>query len=207
MRITVYLATNTTNGHEYIGVTRRALAVRRREHGSSARTGIRACPFHKAIAKHGWEAFRFETLLTCDTEDEAKQHEIRLIAERRPRYNCTAGGDGNTGRFWSEASRELIAASKRGNTYRRGQTHTEAVRAVLRKYGLRDREKAIANLAAGRMKLMRPVVCLDDGRRYESASAAARNYAVPKSAVIELCLGKRGRKTIGGRRFAYVGAP
>ena len=48
------------------------------------------------------------------------------------------------------------------------------------------------------------IVCVDDGLIYESASAASRKYGIAKSALIELCLGQRGRKTVGGRKFEYV---
>ena len=50
----------------------------------------------------------------------------------------------------------------------------------------------------------RKVICLDDGKIYPSASEAARTYGVPKSAVIEMCLGRRYRRSIGGKRFEYV---
>lgn len=58
--------------------------------------------------------------------------------------------------------------------------------------------------AAGPIKNSRQVICAEDGFIYPSASAAARYYNVAKSAVIELCLGKSNRKTVGGHRFSYV---
>jgi hypothetical protein len=58
--------------------------------------------------------------------------------------------------------------------------------------------------AAGPIKNSRKVLCLDDGKIYQSASEAARIYNVAKSAVIELCLGKNNRKTVGGLKFKYV---
>lgn len=58
--------------------------------------------------------------------------------------------------------------------------------------------------ASGPEKLSRQVVCITDGRAFESASAAARYYDVDRSAIIELCNGKRYRKTVGGRKFEYV---
>lgn len=63
---------------------------------------------------------------------------------------------------------------------------------------------ALGRSMAGPMTNARAVYCLDDGQTYDSASSAAVAYDVPKSGVIELCLGKRGRKTVGGHRFAYV---
>lgn len=58
--------------------------------------------------------------------------------------------------------------------------------------------------AAGPMSNARRVICLDDGRVFQSASSAVGHYDVPRSGIIELCLGKRGRKTIGGYRFSYM---
>lgn len=58
--------------------------------------------------------------------------------------------------------------------------------------------------ANGPIKLSKKVVCLNDGRQYPSASEAARVYNVAKSSVIELCLGKNNRKTVGGFKFSYV---
>jgi hypothetical protein len=47
-------------------------------------------------------------------------------------------------------------------------------------------------------------MCLEDGKLYESASAAARAYRVAKSALIELCLGDLRRHSVGGLHFKYV---
>lgn len=59
--------------------------------------------------------------------------------------------------------------------------------------------------AAGPMSNACPIICLDDGQTFESISAAAHHYGVDASAVTELCRGQRFRKTVGGKRFAYVG--
>jgi hypothetical protein len=58
--------------------------------------------------------------------------------------------------------------------------------------------------ALGPMKNRKPVICIDDDVVFPSASDAARKYNIPVSGIIELCLGKRGRKTIGGKKFKYV---
>ena len=49
----------------------------------------------------------------------------------------------------------------------------------------------------------RKVICLDDGNIFVSCAAAGRFYNINSSALSELCNGKRGRKTVGGFRFAY----
>lgn len=56
---------------------------------------------------------------------------------------------------------------------------------------------------AGPMSNAKRVICLDDGVSFESASAAAEFYNVSRSALIELCLGKNNRKSVGKKRFAY----
>lgn len=58
--------------------------------------------------------------------------------------------------------------------------------------------------ATGPMKRRKMIECLDDGLIFKSASDASRHYNVALSGIIELCLGKRGRKTIGGLRFRYL---
>jgi len=57
--------------------------------------------------------------------------------------------------------------------------------------------------ANGPRKLSRPVICLDTGESFPSASEAARHFNVCKSSLIELCLGKNGRRAVGGLKFAY----
>lgn len=101
--------------------------------------------------------------------------------------------------------------------YFNGQQRTikeiEAIHAIRRKKVERpvnlfndiiDGKDSIGRSAAGPIKNAKPVVCLDDELQYLSASSAARHYNIPKSAIIELCLGKNNRKTVGGLRFKYV---
>ena len=62
---------------------------------------------------------------------------------------------------------------------------------------------AAGRSATGPAKTSRPVVCVDTGEIFPSASEAARYFGVCKSSVIELCLGKNGRKRVGGLVFRY----
>jgi GIY-YIG catalytic domain len=90
--------------------------------------------------------------------------------------------------------RETHHASKRRRVQKRKQFN-QVICAGLDKLGRRS---------VGPMTNARTVVCLDDLEIYPSATAAALHYDVDKSALIELCLGRRGRKTVGGHRFCYV---
>jgi len=59
--------------------------------------------------------------------------------------------------------------------------------------------------SSGPQKISKPVICLDNNEVFASASEAARQFKLSKSAIIELCLGKNGRKTVGGLQFKYAG--
>lgn len=58
----------------------------------------------------------------------------------------------------------------------------------------------------GPKKNSRAVICVDTGERFPSASDASRAFNIQKSAIIELCLGKRNRKSVGGYVFKYEDA-
>jgi hypothetical protein len=62
---------------------------------------------------------------------------------------------------------------------------------------------ALGRKATGPIKASRPVICLDTGETFQSASEAARHFNVCKSSLIELCLGKNGRRAVGGLKFSY----
>lgn len=47
------------------------------------------------------------------------------------------------------------------------------------------------------------VICIEDGKVFDSASGAARHYDVNRSSLIEMCQGKK-RWPVGGHYFAYI---
>lgn len=69
-----------------------------------------------------------------------------------------------------------------------------------------DGRDKLGRSAAGPMSNSKQVICLDDGTVHPSASSAARAYGTPRSAIIELCNGRNGRKSAGGKRFKYLEA-
>ncbi len=204
----VYMATNKVNGKRYIGVTTHPLPLRAAQHFSTAKGSRSKAIFHKAIRKYGDDAFEFSILLVCETGLDAFQEEVRLIAELRPEYNSTLGGEGSAGRGISSSGRARISKANTGNKYRLGSKHTQKTKEAVRIAQLRPIIKMAWSERArlGPKALSKRVLCLDDGREFPSASAAAREYGVDKSALIELCLGQRYRKSVGGRRFAYMEA-
>lgn len=76
--------------------------------------------------------------------------------------------------------------------------------------GLEEERRFIAALSPAYNVLRggrheRAVLCLDDGRRFDSATEAAAFYSTAKSAIIEVCLRNPRRAQAGGRVFRYEG--
>lgn len=201
----MYLVTNTVNGKTYAGITGRGIKRRWSEHKCHANNKINQGAFYRAIRKYGTDCFVISEVSWHQTKDEAKAEEIRYIAQHKPKYNSTLGGDGQLGRVLSKESRLKISKSHIGRTnYHTGPMHSEETKQFLRDKGLRDIEKFKQYSFLGPEACSKKVICLDDWMIFPSASSAARSYNVAKSAVIELCLKKRNRKTVGGFKFAYA---
>ena len=231
----VYQATNLQNGKRYIGVTAKTLEIRRSQHHHTARKGHKKI-FSKALRKYGEEAFCWEVLHDYLFSEHAVEAEVRFIAERKPEYNMTLGGDGTKGLKASEETRAklraahtperraLMGAKLRGRKCTpeqiarmvaahagitqpklRGIPRPQHVRDIARATGIKYKDQFIERMKHITRWNVRAVRCLDDGMEFKSASEAARNYGVSKSAVIEMCLGTSPSRHVGGHRFEYVG--
>ena len=206
MRFILYLATNKINGKKYVGATGRSLKKRMIEHESHAHKNANNGYFYKAINKYGFASFEFKVISTHNSKDEMFDAEIEYIANHSPEYNCTLGGEGRLGGAMSGEAIEKIRQIHIGNKYRLGKTHTKEVRNVLKGHGVKNIGIFKKYMHLGPQKSSKSVMCLDDLMVFPSASDAARRYNVARSAVIELCNGQRGRKTVGGFRFSYYEA-
>lgn len=86
-------------GKAYIGYTNN-LEKRVRAHKQDARLGNDTY-FHRAIRKHGADAFKWQLLAVVQGAEQAKQLEVKLIAKLKTKsphgYNTTSGGDGVAG--------------------------------------------------------------------------------------------------------------
>ena len=181
MTAIVYMATNLINGKRYIGATSKLLAKRIKGHRTAANLGYNM-RISRAIKKYGIDMIRFRVLATFNTPEEAFKAEQKLIAALNPEYNAYRGGTWVRRKPTAEEARRKMSEAARQRTDRAW-----------------DRFRKL-----GPMKSAKKVYCVDDGLEFESASAAARYYDAPKSAVIELCLGKPYRHTVAGRVFKYV---
>jgi len=203
--ITLYLITNRENGKRYVGVTGHKNARRRMsEHVYAANKGRLRGAFQKALRKYARTQFTIEAVAVYDTREEAFAAEVAYIAQHSPEYNSTLGGEGAKGHTVSAKQRARNSLRHRGNKYRLGATHTPEVRERLREHGRRNVHIFTCYQHLGPSASARPVRCVDDGREYKSASEAARHYDVARSALIELCLKQKYRRTVGGFRFEYV---
>lgn len=89
----IYQAINLINGHSYIGMTIQSLDKRIKQHLSTVKNRRRK--FHNALIYYGSVNFKWEIIALALSSIELKKLEIKYIAELKPEYNLTIGGDGN----------------------------------------------------------------------------------------------------------------
>lgn len=114
----VYKYTNTQNGKVYIGITKRDLTQRHKEHIKSAGDGTY---FHNALDKYGISAFNLEIIDTANSADELCEKEKMWIdfynafayGDNPKGYNGTLGGDGVTGHSGEHNSQYGISPQER----------------------------------------------------------------------------------------------
>lgn len=139
----VYKITNIINQKFYIGFTSKTIEERFEKHLKTAKikNPNDYSSIHKAINKYGSENFKIESLQECFSEQEAKDTEIKFIAELKARklgYNETDGGDGVVGYVYTDEQRKRMSENKKviflgeGNPFY-GKHHSDETKAVLSK--------------------------------------------------------------------------
>jgi group I intron endonuclease len=122
---TLYKHINTITGKSYIGFTSFTMEERWRQHIKLAtvpfRRSKKTVKFWNAIRKYGVDCWKHEVLTMCETAEEARNMERRLIAEENTLvagYNSTAGGDGvMKGRKHTDEAREKIRLAGIGRVF------------------------------------------------------------------------------------------
>lgn len=114
----IYKATNLKNGKVYIGQTKHSLEYRMRQHERQALSAtMKKGYFHEALAKYGFEAFKWEKIDEADTQKVLDELEIRYITEYRSTekefgYNLKKGGK-EGGLYNEECKRRLGESTKK----------------------------------------------------------------------------------------------
>lgn len=91
----IYIATNSITGEQYVGQTRQKFATRVYAHKISALKP--KFKINYAIAKYGFENFKFEQVFIAFDRDSLNYAEKIVIADLNPAYNMTKGGAGMPG--------------------------------------------------------------------------------------------------------------
>lgn len=194
----VYCARCAVNGKKYIGVTTRKLNKRVSEHKLFAKRHLRKGHFYKAIRKHGIEQFVFFVLEEYESMAIALQREIELIANLKPEYNNTIGGEGVCGYKHSEESRRRMSERNKGKTWAKGYKMTADHKAKLLALNLGSKKPN--SVAPDNSK---KVICLDDGNIFSSGAEAARFYGCHETQVRDVCKQKPHRRFAAGRIFRF----
>lgn len=208
----IYKVTNLINGKLYIGLTTKNLEKRRKEHVKQVNNDSQLA-FHRAIRKYGLDNFIWEVIDNAENKDELCNKEIYWISyyktytqlKNSNGYNMTVGGEGGTGRVFSEETKQIMSELKKGlfdgeNNPMYGKHHTKETankisKSLKGKYvgGKNPRAKAIIQLT------------LDGDFVAEHSNAkevaVTRFNAVNGTNIIQCCRGVR--KTAYGFIWVY----
>lgn len=222
MEGTVYHLFNTANGKAYVGQTWDSLDERWRQHCRADGDML----VQRAIRKHGSESFDRTVLVTCGTQAELDAAEDAFMLElgtlHPGGYNLRRGG--SHGRH-SDESRRKMSESHRGmklsesakkklrllTPWNKGVFFSEESKEKMRqmKLGVPRSDEACRAVSEGMKskvapQMMKPVVCLNDGREFSSAKEASSFYGFPKTAVARVARGER--PSYKGLSFRWKGA-
>ena len=215
-RYCVYCHTSPS-GKRYVGIT--SQHPNRRWCGGKGY--VKSPHFYRAIVKYGWDSFEHEILCSDLCQRDARELEIKLIADYRsndPRYgyNLSNGGEsGFSGCHWTEERREFVRRKMLGNKYSLGVRPSEETRkrrseAQLRRKRtpLTEHQKAVctANLpppqTGGDNPAAKPVLCVELNIVYSCGKEAAEALHLQRAHISAVCHGKRA--TTGGYHFEFA---
>lgn len=184
MKGIIYKYTNLINGKSYIGQTVHP-AARKSQHKSSAFNKLARdydCPFHRAVRRYGWDAFKYEVLYSFDLEPNMLFNtlnimEIRMIDLYKPKYNATKGG--KSFKFTEEVKQKISKTTKGRTPWNKGKTYKKDGFKV----GQFTKDGVLINT-------------------FYSCGDAARYLGKKPIAICRCCNGQR--KSCGGYRWQYV---
>jgi len=183
----VYLATNKANGKQYVGLTKRSLDARWRQHVNVANQGAKTY-FHRAIVKHGVAGFDVQPMVSALSLDYLADLERLMISEIKPEYNQTNGGEVTFGRKYNDATKEQIRLKNTGKK-RSPEVCKKLSDMVKQRYIDRPelKEAATKQILAARSSV-------DEEKRKKAAAEAAKNQpwtAESRAKLSASCMGRR----------------
>lgn len=182
----IYKTTNLINGKIYIGHRKKSyFDIKYKGSGKY---------LWNAIHKYGWDNFKTEILVECNSDEELDSEEIRLIAEYDSTnltigYNLTKGGGGQLGYSPTEETREKLRKSSTGNKYFAGHTHSQewkdnmSKKLAGQKFSEETRKK-MSNSAKGRSMYKARMASIE----------ARKGKPLPESAKLKISIANKGKK-------------
>lgn len=192
----IYRATSPS-GKSYIGMTRLNVSDRWDAHVTRARRGTKH-PFSAAIRKYGKDAFVLGVLFETDSEDEAKEAEMRFITEhatqdRSKGYNISAGGD-----YDAFSGAAAMREKLKDPVFR--SAYSANLKASAQKRDPRQWEKL--TLSAAKWREQNKVAAYKNGRRAVRIATKYQNR--PWTGVPGQVLGDYGRLWISSEKVALA---
>ena len=149
----VYLAENTVNGKSYVGKTTERLCNRKSVHKAYAKRGSKF-PFHRAIVKYGFDAFKWRILEETDDPIELAEIEKRCILWMETKvpygYNLTDGGDGCSGFVRSEEWKAKVSKTLMGHSV--SETTRKKISIAVKKAMTPECKAKISRAVAGKKR-------------------------------------------------------
>lgn len=183
----IYLATNTINGKQYVGLTRVGVVARWKQHVWKSRS--LGSYFHKAICKHGADAFTVSEFACAVSVQVLPALERDIIRQLTPAYNLTNGGEVTLGRKYDDATKERIRAA---NTGKRRTEEQRARISAIKKQQWADHPEIFASSIRAMAKARNmPGV---EARRAAAAAASAKNRiwsAESRARLSASCMGRK----------------
>lgn len=206
------------NGKRYVGITSQSIN-RRWQNGE----GYKGQIVYNAIQKYGWHNVEHKILYENLTKIEAENKEKQIISEWKTNcrdFGYNVEGGGNLKKEISEETRLKLSLSHKGQIpWIKGKKHTQLSNEINRQKhlgrkawnkGLLFNETSKSKMSKSKKELYekgwlpantKKVICVDTGKIYDSARAAARQLNINSAHISSCCTGKR--KSVGGLHFQH----
>lgn len=196
----IYMHKNKINNKKYIGCTSQDRPERRWKNGKAYKT---CTYFNNAIQKYGWDNFEHviieEGLFTEAYANEREDYWINYYDTKNPEngYNINAGG------YKSVSPNALAQALEWMEEHPEfGLERARIMQQWQKDHPTEAYEMRMANVQKAINARKKPVVCIETGVVYESASDAARKVKGTNQSKITMCC-RDQRDTCGGLHWRY----